>query len=173
MTGGGVVVWITGLPSAGKSTFARALRAELAATSAPTCVLDSDEVRAALVPALGYSEEARASFYQALARLCALLAQQGLVVLVPATAHRRTFRLQARELAPAFVEVFVNTPIAECRERDTKGLYAAAAAGRAHHVPGVSSPYEAPSDAEVVAAGGEDRSAVEDALRRILRIRSS
>jgi adenylylsulfate kinase len=156
----GVVVWITGLPSAGKSTFARGLGRRLTERNVPLCVLDGDEIREALGGALAYTTEQRATFYEVLARLAALLADQGLVVLVPATSHRRSFRDRARELSPAFAEVWVDAPIEECMRRDAKGLYRAAASGRASDVPGADVPYEAPPAADVRARGGEDTEAI-------------
>lgn len=139
----GVVVWLTGLPSSGKSTLARDTASLLGDRAV---VLDGDEVRASLVPAPGYDEPGRAAFYESLARLAATLAKQGKIVLVPATAHRRAFRDQARNLAPDFFEVFVDTPAALCRRRDAKGLYAAAPGG----LPGLEVSYEPPLEPDLV-----------------------
>lgn len=155
----GHVAWVSGLPSAGKSTFAGRALASLQESGIPACLLDGDAVRACLVPALGFSPADRAHFYATLANLAALLARQGLVVLVAATAHARAFREQARSVAPAFVEVWVDTPLEECTLRDAKGLYAAARAGSAQGVPGAQEIYEPPLAAEVVAHGGLDDAA--------------
>ncbi len=165
----GVVAFITGLPSAGKSTFAERAFTALRERGVPTCLLDGDAVRASLVPEPGYSARERAEFYDTLAHLAALVAEQELVVLVAATAHRREFRERARALAPAFVEVFVDTPLDECKLRDTKGLYAAARDGRAHDVPGADSMYEPPLAPDVRASGGEDRAAVAALVEHVLR----
>jgi len=156
----GVVVWLTGLPSAGKTKLADAVRLRLRQDRTAHCVLDSDVLRAIIAPTLGYSEHDRAQFYATLARLAAELAQQGLIVLVPATAHLREYRRYARQLSPRFLEVWVTTPLAECRQRDSKGLYAAAADTRGH-LPGVDVRYEEPEHAEVLATGGDDLDAVE------------
>jgi adenylylsulfate kinase len=165
----GVVAFITGLPSAGKSTFAERAFAALRERGVPTCLLDGDAVRASLVPPPGYSQQERAEFYETLANLAALVAGQGLAVLVAATAQRREFRERARALAPAFVEVFVDTPLAECKLRDAKGLYAAARDGRAHDVAGADGTYEPPLAPDVRAHGGEDRAAVRELVERVLR----
>ncbi len=165
----GAVVWITGLPSSGKSTLAGRLGERLREGGHPSCMLDGDEVRAALVPSPGYTDEARDAFYATLARLAALLATQGLVVVVPATAHKAAYRADARRLAPRFVEVHVAVPAEECRRRDAKGLYASTEAGRASGLPGADLAYEPPLDPEVVAAGGHD----DEAIRRILALLSS
>ena len=142
----GVVAWFTGLPSSGKSTLAAAVAGELRLRGVEAVTLDSDELRAALIPPPGYDDASRAHLYGTLARLAALIARQGHVVLVPATAHRRAFRDAARGLAPAFVEIFVDTPLDECRRRDTKGLYAVHVA----QAPGAGVEYERPVAPEFV-----------------------
>lgn len=157
-------MWISGLPSSGKSTFARGLSARLRQVTAPHCVLDGDAVRAALHPAPGYTPEARAHFYETLVDLAVLLANQGLIVLVAATAGLREYRERARERAPRYFEVEVATELAECERRDSKGLYAGARAGRVEHVPGVSAPYERAESPDVVASGGKDEAALQRAL---------
>jgi adenylylsulfate kinase len=165
----GAVAWLTGLPGAGKSTLAGRVRARLLAAGVPVVLLDGDEVRRALVPAPGYGAADREAFYQTLGRLAALLASQGQTVLVAATAHRRAHRDLARSLAPRFLEVHVATPPDECEARDAKGLWAAARAGQAPHLPGAGADYEPPRSPEVVARGGHDEAAVEailEALRR-------
>jgi adenylylsulfate kinase len=159
----GVVIWLTGLPSSGKTTLADAVRHRLLREGTSPCVLDGDLMRAIIAPNLGYSEPDRADFYAALARLAAELAKQGLVVLVPATAHLRAYRQHARELSPSFVEVWVTTPLTECRRRDSKGLYAAAA-NAPGELPGVDIPYEPPAHAEVLAAGADDLVALDRIL---------
>jgi adenylylsulfate kinase len=156
----GVVVWITGFPSAGKSTFAEALAAALRERSRACVVLDGDAVRHALGDAFGYGDDARARYYEALARLASLVASQGLITIVPATASQRAFRDRARALAPSFVEVFVDVPIDECAKRDAKGLYAAVARGEAKNLPGLDAPFEAPEAPDVVARGGRDEASL-------------
>lgn len=155
------VVWITGLPSSGKSTLAARLARRLRADGIAAVVLDGDEVRAALVPARGYGAADRDAFYATLANLAALLAAQGLVVIVAATSNLRRYRERARALAPRFVEVFVDVPPDECRRRDTKGLHARAQQGTARDVPGADAPYEPPVAPEVTACGGEDDAALD------------
>jgi adenylylsulfate kinase len=158
----GAVMWFTGLPSSGKTTLARDVRQALGRR--PSVLLDSDEIRAALSPPTGFSETARAHFYRTLAQLAALLAGQGVVVLVAATANRRSYRALARRLAPRFVEVFVDTPLDEVRRRNTKGLY-----GRARKLPGVGVPYERPLRPAVRAVGGSSRAAVHACLAALNR----
>jgi adenylylsulfate kinase len=156
----GRVVWITGRPASGKSTLAKNLASELQRSNVPCCVLDGDDVRAALVPTPGYDAAARDEFYATLANLAALLARQELVVIVPATAHARAFRDRARERAPAFVEVLVDVSEDLLRARDFKGLYRQAAEGKLSALPGQHVAYEPPIAPDVVASGGEDQAAI-------------
>lgn len=164
----GVVVWITGLPSSGKSTFARRASSALEARRVRTCTLDGDEVRACLSPAPGYSEAERERFYESLANLAALLARQGFIVLVPATANRQIFRARARTVAPAFLEVWIATPLAECEARDAKGLYADARAGKVRGVPGLDEPFEEPVAPELVVNHADDDAALESLCAQAL-----
>jgi adenylylsulfate kinase len=157
----GVVAWFTGLPSAGKSTLAAQVAGELRLRGITAVTLDSDDLRNALVPPLGYDEDSRAALYTMLARLAAGIARQGHVVLVPATAHRRAFRDAARALAPQFLEIFVDTPVEECARRDTKGLYAAQTA----QAPGVGVTYEPPLAPEVRVTPQDAQVAAAIALR--------
>jgi adenylylsulfate kinase len=157
----GCLVWITGLPSSGKSTLAESTRERLQRAGVACCILDSDVVRAALLPALGYDATARDRFYEMLGGLGALLAEQGLVVLVAATAHRRAYREQARRRALRFLEVWVDVPLEECRRRDAKGLYAGFARGEQRELPGEDVVYEPPERPDVVAQGGSDAAALE------------
>ena len=157
----GCVVWLTGKPSSGKSTLARHVADALRARDRAACVLDGDRVRAALVPSPSYDERGRDDFYASLAHFAALLAEQGLVVVVAATAHRRSYRDRARSIARRYLEVHVDTPADEVARRDDKGLYAAVREGRLHDVPGADLPYEPPLAADVRARGGDDPAAVD------------
>lgn len=160
----GAVVFVTGLPSSGKSTLARAVVAGLRARGRAAALLDGDEVRAALAPGPGYDAAGRESFYETLGNLALLLARQGLVAVVAATAHRRAFRDRLRASGARFVEVLVDTPAEVCAARDPKGLWARARAGGAPALPGAGAAYEPPGAPEVVAHGGEDGAAVEAVL---------
>ena len=163
----GIVVWFTGLPSSGKSRLAARVQAEFERTGRACCVLDGDRIRALLRPEPGYSPAERDDFYTTLSGLAAELARQGLVVLVPATAHLRKYRRQARELAPRFLEVWLNANVEECRRRDAKGLYAGFAAGKVRDLPGEDVSFESPDAPEVEATGGHDAAAL-DAIVRLV-----
>lgn len=152
MTALGAVVWFTGLPASGKTTLARRVRELLAST--PCVLLDSDEVRRAL-GATSYTEDARTAFYRMLGGLAQLIAGQGFVVLVAATAPRREHRNFGRGAAP-FIEVYVKTPLDVCEARDPKGLYARARRDPASTLPGVGEGYEPPLVPDVVAVPGAE-----------------
>ncbi len=166
MSTGGVIVWITGRPSSGKSALGERLRKRFLHAKRPVVLLDGDAVRAAMKPAVGYNEQARRDYYETLANLAALCAHQGLVVIVPATAHLREYRNRAREMAPRYIEVYVHVAAARCAERDAKGLYAAVRDGRVTGVPGADVPYEAPEAPDVIALGGYD----DEAITKIVRL---
>jgi adenylylsulfate kinase len=155
---------VTGLPAAGKSTFAHRLRARLERDGRASLILDGDEVRRALVPAPGYGARARARFYATLARLAALVAEQGFVAIVAATAHLGAYRRLARTISPAFLEVYLDADARSCAQRDRKGLYAMARAGKLSSFPGAAHAYEPPECPDVTGHGGRDSAAVGRAL---------
>jgi adenylylsulfate kinase len=169
----GAIIWFTGLPASGKSTLARRVQVELARTGRGSVLLDGDELRDVL-GVQSYATDDRERFYRALAALAALLAHQGVVVLVAATAPKREDRDRARDAVAEdmFVEVWVKTPLAECEARDPKGLYARARRGEAKELPGVGVAYEAPTAPEVIADGGLDEGAAA-AIERQLNRRSA
>lgn len=149
-TQGGWTVWLTGLPGSGKTTLARTLQRRLRALGAAPMLLDSDELRLILAPAVGYDEAGRDRFYGALVDLVVLLQRDGASILVAATAPRRRYREAARARLKPFAEIWVRCPLAVCRSRDPKGLYAQAAAGQLQTLPGLNAEYEAPLNAEIV-----------------------
>lgn len=156
----GAIVWFTGLPSSGKSRLARRIQTDLDQTREACCVLDGDRIRALFHPQPGYTGADRDNFYLTLGELAIELAQQGLVVLVAATANKREYRDQVRARAAHFLEVWMNAPLDECRLRDAKGLYAHFAQGAVQGLPGEDLAYEAPESPEVKAYGGDDNPAL-------------
>jgi adenylylsulfate kinase len=146
----GGVLWITGLPASGKTTLARELYREFESRSIRARVLDSDEARAVLTPQPSYSAEERALFYRALAYAAALLAQEGIVALVAATAHEEAYRQAARSLSPSWFLVYARCPLEVCEARDPKGLYRRARADPQTTLPGVGVAFEEPTDADAV-----------------------
>lgn len=146
----GLVVWLTGLPSSGKSTLAACTCEKLRATGSAALLLDEEDMRVALRSERESDEAGHDAFHETLARLAALVAAQGFIVLVAATAHRRAFRDRARALSHVFLEVFVDTPLEECKRRDSKGLYERARTEGQDALPGVHVAYEAPTAPELV-----------------------
>ena len=149
-------VWLTGLPASGKSTIARRLKALLALRGVRAVVLESDDLRRLFTPNPRYDATDRDRFYGALADLARSLAEDGVPVLVAATANLRAYRDRSRAGISRFLEVFVDCPLPVCRARDPKGIYRRAAAGTASNVPGVSAPYEPPLRPEVMVDGERD-----------------
>lgn len=149
----GFGIWITGLPSSGKSSVTRELVKKLEAQGTRFVVLESDEMRKILTPEPTYSPEERDWFYRTLALLGALLTRSGVNVVFDATANKRAYRDHARALIQRFIEVYVDCPIEICRKRDPKGIYARASSGRATGVPGVQASYEPPLRPELTVDG--------------------
>jgi adenylylsulfate kinase len=149
-------VWITGLPSSGKSTIARAVIEELRARGVDVVVLESDTLRQVLTPRPTYSQDERETFYRAMAYIGSLLVKHGVPVIFDATAHRRAYRSAARETIPRFIEVHVECPLDVCMARDPKGIYRQAVSGQASTVPGMQASYEAPERPEVVVSGRDE-----------------
>lgn len=163
----GFAVWLTGLPASGKSTLARALKAELAARGIDCAVLESDVLRAVLTPQPRYDEPERATFYNQMAFIGALLAQHGVAVIFDGTANRREHRAGARRRIPKFLEVYVNSPLEICMARDPKGIYRKGGQGAAT-VPGLQVAYEPPENPDVVIQG--DREDPGEAAQRIVAV---
>ncbi len=145
----GFVVWLTGLPSSGKTTLAHALGRLLAERGIDAALLDSDELRRRLTPNPTYSDGERDGFYRTLAILAELLAAHGVNVLIAATAPKREHRQAARDRISRFAEVHVDCPPEVCRARDPKGLWRRADRGEINTLPGAGAPYEAPEAPEV------------------------
>jgi bifunctional enzyme CysN/CysC len=166
----GAVVWMTGLPSSGKSTIAHDAEQALVQSGQPAYVLDGDNLRHGLNGNLGFSDEDRSENVRRTAHVAALIADSGGVALVslvsPFAADRRMARQIVEEQGIHFVEVFVNTPVEECERRDPKGLYAKARAGEIQGFTGVDGPYEPPERPELEIHFGDG--SVEDAVQRVL-----
>jgi adenylylsulfate kinase len=142
-------IWITGLPASGKSTIVSALKPQLESLGLSVDVLESDEVRRSLTPNATYSPEERDLFYRALAFTGQRLVAHGVTVLFDATASRQAYRDYARAVIPRFIEVAVECPLAVCMERDRKGTYQKGLRGESVTVPGLQTPYEAPTNPEL------------------------
>jgi bifunctional enzyme CysN/CysC len=146
------VLWLTGLSGSGKSTIANLVEKKLLARGAHTYLLDGDNVRHGLNRDLGFTDADRVENIRRVAETAKLMADAGLIVLVSFISPFRSERRMARGLMPEgeFFEVFVDTPLEVCRQRDPKGLYARALAGEIKNFTGIDSPYEGPETAELV-----------------------
>ena len=147
----GGVLWLTGLSGAGKSTLSVRLLRALTDHSWRAAVLDGDALRSGLNADLGFAERDREENVRRTAEVSRLMAEAGLVVIAalisPLAAHRTLAR---RIVAVGFHEVHVRAPLALCEARDPKGLYRRARAGQLAQFTGVSAPYEAPADPDLV-----------------------
>ncbi|MBA5688449.1 adenylyl-sulfate kinase [Rugamonas apoptosis] len=144
----GKVFWFTGLSGSGKSTLANALEVKLHARGMRTYVLDGDNVRQGLNKDLGFTEADRVENIRRIAEVARLMMDAGLVVLTAFISPFKREREMARDVIGAdnFVEVYVSTPLDVCEQRDVKGLYKQARAGRIPNMTGINSPYEAPDE---------------------------
>jgi adenylyl-sulfate kinase len=167
--GPGGTVWLTGLPSSGKSTVAAAVEARLLAEGRAAYVLDGDNLRHGLNGDLGFSAEDRTENVRRTAEVAALMADAGVVALASLVSPYRRDRAAARAAhgrrGLAFLEVWVSTPLEECERRDPKGLYARARAGELPDFTGVGAPYEPPESPDLEIAPGEP---LETAAQRVL-----
>ncbi|WP_372807019.1 sulfate adenylyltransferase subunit CysN [Pontiella sp.] len=147
----GATVWLTGLSGSGKSTIAQQLEKELIAQGHLCYVLDGDNVRHGLNRDLGFSMVDRKENIRRIAEVAALMNDAGVIVITAFISPYLSDRAEAREVIgdESFVEVFVDTPIEVCEQRDPKGLYKKARAGEIQQFTGISDPYEAPQDAEL------------------------
>jgi adenylylsulfate kinase len=147
----GGVVWLTGLSGAGKTTIARALEVELRQRERAVCVLDGDCLRRGLCADLGFTPADRQENIRRVGLVARLFADAGLICIVALISPYRRDRARARAAAPIgrFLEVFINSSLEVCEQRDPKGLYARARAGELPDFTGISAPYEPPLTAEV------------------------
>jgi bifunctional enzyme CysN/CysC len=167
----GAVVWMTGLPSSGKSTIAHALEQRLIESGQPAYVLDGDNLRHGLNGDLGFGDEDRAENVRRTAHVARLFADAGTIAIVSLVSPFATDRRRARELVETeglrFTEVWISTPLEECERRDPKGLYAKARAGELPGFTGVDGPYEAPEQPDLELGGATP---IDEAVQRIAEL---
>jgi adenylylsulfate kinase len=146
----GFCIWLTGLPSAGKTTIAKELAPKLQAMGRYTELLDGDEVRKGISSDLGFDRKAREMHASRVTYVAKVLARNGVIPIVALISPYRSSRAKARSEIGSFVEVYVNTPLDLCEQRDVKGLYKKARAGEIHEMTGVDDPYEPPEHPEIL-----------------------
>jgi len=164
-----VVIWLTGLSGAGKSSLAYAVEQKLHQLQCRTFVLDGDNVRHGLCGDLGFSEADRQENIRRVGATAKLFAQAGVITLTAFISPCRADRRRVRALfAPGdFVEVYCNCSLAVCEDRDVKGMYRKARAGEILDFTGVSAPYEEPEQAELVIETG--RLPLDDCVAQVLQ----
>jgi adenylylsulfate kinase len=146
----GFAIWITGLPASGKSTVAGILKRLLDEVNARVQILETDEVRKILTPNPTYTEEERAVFYRSLAYIGKLLTDNGVSVILDATANLKKYRDFGKELIQNIMFAYLKCPLEFCLQRDPKGIYRRALRGEFKTVPGLQIPFEEPLDVGVV-----------------------
>lgn len=139
-------IWMTGLSGSGKSTIALSLEKKLFAEGYLTQVLDGDNIRNGLNKNIGFSEEDRVENIRRIAEVSKLFVQCGVVTINCFVSPTKASRAQAKEIIGAsdFIEVFINTPLEICEQRDVKGLYAKARRGEIKDFTGIHQAFEAP-----------------------------
>lgn len=169
-----MLLWFTGLSGSGKSTIADAMEAECLRLGIHAVSLDGDAMRMRLSSDLGFTEADRDQHLRRVGEVANLMLDAGLVVLAAFVSPLKSQRMRIRELVGEnrFMEIYVNTPLEVCEQRDIKGLYKKARVGEIAHFTGVSAPYEAPEFSDVTL----DTSTINvdqaiEALKFVLRIR--
>jgi adenylylsulfate kinase len=146
----GFVIWLTGLPSSGKTTTAKFLEDDLRSRGLRVETLDGDEVRKSLSPDLGFSKLDREAHAKRVAYISRLLSRNGIITIVALISPFRSSREYARNLIGRFVEVWVSCSVETCRKRDPKRLYRQAQDGIVSNFTGVQDSYEPPINPEVI-----------------------
>jgi len=168
-------VWVTGLPGSGKSVISRTLIKFLQEEKMHAQLLSSDALRKILTPKPCYSIGERDLVYETLVYIAVLLTQNGVNVVIDATANLRRYRDNARERIPQFIEVYLDCPLEVCMKREARRretffapreIYSRALEGKADTVPGIGQPYEPPLHPEVTVSTLQSNS--EQAAMRIL-----
>ena len=163
-----LTVWFTGLSGAGKSTLANGLEKILNAQAKHTMLLDGDNLRLGLNCNLGFREPDRVENIRRIAEVAKLMNDAGLIVIVACISPRLSDRERAKQIIGEnnFVEIYVNTPLNVCEERDVKGLYKKARNNEIPNFTGISSPYEEPLEADIVI--DTSRKTIDESVNEIL-----
>jgi adenylylsulfate kinase len=164
------LIWFTGLSGSGKSTLAVQLEAELHARGFKTYLLDGDNIRTGLNKDLTFTDEGRVENIRRIGEVSKLMLDAGIVVLSAFISPFEADRQQVRSIVGAgnYLEVFVNTPIEVCEQRDVKGLYKKARAGEVKNFTGIDSPYEEPKHPDVAIL--THTMSVEESVRKLLEV---
>jgi adenylylsulfate kinase len=162
----GFVLWLTGLPGAGKTTLAYGVMNRLKAMGKRVEVLDGDEIRKGLSRDLGFSKEDREKHNERVIYVAKLLSRNGVATVVPLISPYREVREKARKETGNFVEVYVRCPLDVLIQRDPKGLYRKALAGEITNLTGIQDPYEEPVSPEIIV--DTDKLSIEESINIIV-----
>ncbi|MBD2211245.1 adenylyl-sulfate kinase [Calothrix sp. FACHB-156] len=146
----GAILWLTGLSGAGKTTIAHGVAQELQVSNYQVELLDGDIVRTHLSQGLGFSKQDRDTNVRRIGFVANLLSRHGIIAIVAAISPYREVREELKQTTTNFIEIYVQAPLAVCESRDVKGLYAKARAGEIKHFTGISDPYEAPINPDII-----------------------
>lgn len=165
-----VIVWFTGLSGSGKSTLAHAIEDVLHSMGCSTFVLDGDNVRHGLCRDLGFSDQDRVENIRRIGEVANLFLDAGFIVLTAFISPFKADRNAARALVGDnnFIEVYCDSAIDICEQRDVKGLYQKARAGEIDSFTGISSPYEKPESPELVVETGV--TSIEDCVEQVVNL---
>ncbi len=163
------LIWFTGLSGSGKSTLAVQLEAQLFERGFKTYLLDGDNIRSGLNKDLSFTDEGRIENIRRIGEVSKLMLDAGVVVLSAFISPFNSDREQVKQIVGAenYVEIFVDTPIEVCEQRDVKGLYKKARAGEIKNFTGIDSPYEKPINPDVIVPTAQ--LSVEDSLDLLLK----
>jgi adenylylsulfate kinase len=165
-----VIIWFTGLSGSGKSTIAHAVEEELHLAGCRTFVFDGDNVRHGLCANLSFSEEDRHENIRRIGEMAKLFIEAGVIAMTAFISPFRADREMVRALVSDmdYIEIFCDSPLAVCEERDVKGLYKRARSGEIKNYTGISSPYEAPENPDLVLDTAEN--SVEENVEKVLSL---
>lgn len=165
-----VIVWYTGLSGSGKSTVAHAVEEELHQAGCRTFVFDGDNVRHGLCVNLGFSEDDRHENIRRIGEMAKLFIEAGVIAMTAFISPFRSDREGVRALVSEndFIEIFCNSPLEVCEERDVKGLYKRARAGEIKNYTGISAPYEPPEHPDLILDTATD--SVETNVGKVLNL---
>ena len=164
----GVTVWITGLPCSGKTTVADKVAADLRAKGYPVEQLDGDIVRRDLTKDLGFSKQDRDENLKRVTELARQKTESGTIVLATFVSPYRDRRDKARASIHSFLEVYARCPVEVCKQRDVKGMYKLALAGKIHGFTGVDDPYEEPLNPDLIV--DTDRETLEESAGKVMTL---
>ncbi|MBA3971205.1 MAG: adenylyl-sulfate kinase [Bacteroidetes bacterium] len=163
----GVALWFTGLSGSGKTTIAIALEKELHAKGLLTQILDGDNIRAGINNNLGFSDADRTENIRRIAEVTKLFVNSGIITICCFVSPTKEIRDIAKDIIGVqdFTEIFVNTPLAICEQRDVKGLYAKARSGELKDFTGISAPFEAPENPTIELT---EKLSIDDSVKKII-----